>query len=278
MMTTINLKNPKTLVMGILNRTPDSFSDGGSYLDLTLAVERALQIESQGADILDIGGESTRPGSASVSEEEEVKRVIPLIERLQGKLQIPISVDTTKSKVARLAIETGASLINDISAFHFDPELLNVAAQCDVPLVIMHMQGEPRTMQTQPVYKDVVREVTDFLKMTATQALSQGIKPENIILDPGIGFGKTIEHNLSLLSHLDVIVELGYPVLIGLSRKSFIGKLWNLQIEERLYPGLAANIIAAWKGAKIIRTHDVKETVQALRMADIIKSRGVVDC
>ena len=277
-MNTINLKDTKTLVMGILNRTPDSFSDGGSYVDICQAVDRALQIESEGADILDIGGESTRPGAAAVTEEDEIKRVIPVIEKLQEKLHIPISIDTTKSKVARLAIEAGASLINDISAFRFDPELLTVAAQYDVPLVIMHMQGEPRTMQTQPVYEDVVREVTDFLRTSAAHALSQGIKPANIILDPGIGFGKSVEHNLLLLSHLEMIVELGYPVLIGLSRKSFIGKLWDLPVEERLYPGLAANIIAAWKGAKIIRIHDIKETVQALRMADIIKSRGVVDC
>jgi dihydropteroate synthase len=267
----IDLTQPGTLVMGILNLTPDSFSDGGKYNALSTALERALEIESEGAHLLDIGGESTRPGSEAVSLEEELNRVIPVIENLQGKLSIPISVDTTKAEVARQALEAGASLINDISAFQYEPEIAEVTVRYDAWCCLMHMQGKPRTMQASPFYENVVEEVKSFLLAAAEKAMAAGVAKDKIILDPGIGFGKSVEHNFILQARLSELLELGYPILMGLSRKSFIGKSLNLPVEERMEASLAAAVVSAWNGAKIVRVHDVKETVRAIAMADKLR-------
>ncbi len=267
----IDLSQTGTLVMGILNVTPDSFSDGGKFDSRERAIERAIEIESEGAHLLDIGGESSRPGSEAVPLAEELRRVIPLIESLQGKLKIPISIDTTKSEVARQALEAGASLINDISAFHFEPEIAGVTARYGAWCCLMHMQGEPRTMQQNPEYGNVLEEVKDFLLEAARKAREAGIPKEKIILDPGIGFGKSLEHNLILQARLDELVSMGYPILMGVSRKSFIGKSLGLPVEERLAASIAAGVLAAWNGAKIVRVHDVKETVHAMGMVDRIR-------
>lgn len=253
------------VVMGVLNVTPDSFSDGGRYLQLTDALRRAEAMAAEGAAIIDVGGESTRPGAPPVSVQEELDRVLPVVERLARELPIPVSVDTSKPEVMREAARAGAGLINDVRALRL-PGALAVAAACDVPVCLMHMRGEPATMQREPDYADVVTEVYDFLAERIRRCADAGIARDRILVDPGFGFGKTLEHNLSLLRHLDRFVGLAAGLLVGISRKSMIGALLDAPIGERSSGSLAAAVIAAWRGARIIRAHDVRETVRALRV------------
>lgn len=253
------------VVMGVLNVTPDSFSDGGRYLQLTDALRRAEAIAAEGAAIIDVGGESTRPGAPPVSVQEELDRVLPVVERLARELPIPISVDTSKPEVMREAARAGAGLINDVRALRL-PGALEVAAACGVPVCLMHMRGEPATMQREPDYADVVTEVYGFLAERVRRCADAGISRDRILVDPGFGFGKTLEHNLSLLRHLDRFVGLAAGLLVGISRKSMIGALLDAPIGERLSGSLAAAVIAAWQGAHIIRAHEVQETVRALRV------------
>jgi len=257
-------------LMGILNTTPDSFSDGGLYANAQAAVDAGLRMVEEGADLIDVGGESTRPGAQPVSLEEELARTIPVIEALASR-GVTVSIDTFKPEVARQALASGAEVVNDITALS-SPEMARVCADSRCIVCLMHMQGEPRTMQANPAYSDVVREVREFLVNSATQAEAAGVSRDRIWIDPGIGFGKTLQHNLTLLAHLDRLVETGYPVLAGVSRKSFIGRLAAdgksaLPTEERLPGTLAAQVLAQAKGARIIRAHDVKEARQAIEVA-----------
>ncbi|MFN4033998.1 MAG: dihydropteroate synthase [Fimbriimonadales bacterium] len=260
----------RTLVMGVLNATPDSFYDGGRYTALDAALARAEQMLADGADILDIGGESTRPGATPVPEAEEMRRVVPLIEAIAARFpNAVLSVDTTKSRVAQRALQAGACIINDISGATFDSRMLEVAAQSGAQVVLMHIQGVPQTMQQNPTYHDVVAEVRDALAAHAQRAIDAGVPPSHIWLDPGIGFGKTVQHNLELLRGLPQLRALGYPILIGTSRKSFIGHiLGGLPPDERLEGTLATLALAVAWGADIVRVHDVKEAVRAVRVAD----------
>ncbi len=253
------------VVMGVLNVTPDSFSDGGRYLKLDDARRRAEAMAAEGAAIIDIGGESTRPGAAAVSIQEELDRVLPLVERLSGALAVPISVDTSKPELMRAAVAAGAGLINDVRALRA-PGALEAAAAAGVPVCLMHMRGEPGDMQHAPRYDEVVTEVRDFLAERLRLCEAAGIPRERILVDPGFGFGKSLAHNLSLLRHLDRFLDLAAGVLIGVSRKSMIGALLDAPAGERLSGSLAAAVIAAWQGARVIRAHDVRETVQALRV------------
>lgn len=261
----------KTRLMGILNVTPDSFSDGGVFFNHENAVSCGIKLEDDGADIIDIGGESTRPGAASVPFKEEVRRVIPVIEALARRVKIPISVDTYKSGVARLAIEAGASLINDVSALRFDTEMVHIVSKFHVPVVLMHMLGNPGNMQANPVYDDVVTEVFNFLRDRIEYAADNGISKDKIIVDPGIGFGKSIAHNLLLIKQLDVFKNLGCRLLVGPSRKSFIGAVLNQAVEERLEGTAAVVAVAILKGADIIRVHDVREMRLIAKMVDAIE-------
>ncbi|MCC6543760.1 MAG: dihydropteroate synthase [Nitrospirae bacterium] len=261
----------KTRLMGILNVTPDSFSDGGLFFNHEKAVTRGIKLEDDGADIIDIGGESTRPGAASVPFEEEVRRVIPVIEALANRVKIPISVDTYKSGVARLALEAGASIINDVSALRFDAEMVHVASKHHVPVVLMHMLGNPGNMQTNPVYDDVVNDVFNFLSERVAYATNNGISKDKIIVDPGICFGKSLAHNLLLIKRLDIFKNLGCRLLVGPSRKSFIGTVLNQAIEGRLEGTAAVVAVAIMKGADIIRVHDVKEMRQVVEMVNAIE-------
>lgn len=266
----INLSG-RSAVMGVLNVTPDSFFDGGRHFDLSKAIAAGVVMASSGADIIDIGGESTRPGAQTVSETDELARVLPVIQGLRKEVSLPISIDTCKSAVARAALDAGADIINDISALRFDPSMIGLAAREKVPVILMHMQGTPQTMQKGPQYTDVVREVRDFLAAQLYQAMDAGLASESVVLDPGIGFGKTLDHNLQLLRGLPVLAALGQPLLVGVSRKAFIGKLLNLTAGERLEGSLAAAVVAALNGANILRVHDVAETSRALRIADAIR-------
>lgn len=261
----------RTLVMGILNVTPDSFSDGGLFNDLDAAAERALEIERQGADILDIGGESTRPGSEGVSAGEEMRRVIPVLEKLRGRLKIPISIDTSKSEVAEAAAYQGAELINDVTGLRADPRLAEIAAKRKLPLILMHMRGEPRTMQKMPFARDVMRDVRAGLKKSVAVARRAGVPKSQTVLDPGIGFGKSLEQNFELLARLPEFARLGFPLLLGPSRKNFVGKvLGGVPQNERVW-GTAATIVASiFGGAHIVRVHDVAQMVQVTRIADAI--------
>jgi dihydropteroate synthase len=264
----------RTLVMGVLNLTPDSFYDGGRYTSLERALARAEQMIADGADILDIGGESTRPGAEPVPLEEELRRTLPVIEALAARYDIAISIDTTKSEVARRALQAGAHIVNDISGMSFDPRMPEVVAEAGALVILMHIKGTPKTMQQNPTYDDVVREVCDTLAQHAERAQRAGIPKENIWLDPGIGFGKTLEHNLQLLRHLPTLKSLGYPVLVGTSRKSFIGQiLGGLPPEERLEGTLATLALAVAWGADVVRVHDVKEAVRAVKVADALVRR-----
>jgi len=247
----------RPILMGIVNVTPDSFSDGGLFFDPQAALDQALQLAAAGADILDIGGESTRPFAEPVSVDEELQRVIPLIQAIRRHSDIPISIDTYKAAVAQAALAAGANLINDISALRFDPQMVHVAAGAAVPVVLMHMQGQPRTMQLAPHYDDVVGEVKAFLAERRDFALAQGIPLKNIILDVGIGFGKNLTHNLELLRRLDEFHDLGCPLLLGVSRKAFIGKLLNAPVTERDIGTLGAIAVGLTRGVQIIRTHNV---------------------
>ncbi|MFC2171552.1 dihydropteroate synthase [Acidobacteriota bacterium] len=260
--------------MGILNATPDSFSDGGLYSNCDDAVRRALEMEEDGADIIDVGGESTRPGAASQSAEEELGRVIPVIEGLRKRSSIPVTIDTTKARVAAEALDAGADGINDISGFTFDPDMTGLAAKRDCPVVVMHIKGTPRTMQREPVYDDVVEDIRTFLKERAAALMNAGLDRGRIIIDPGIGFGKTVEHNLILIARLGRFKDLGFPVLVGASRKSFIGKLLDLPTGERLEGSLASAAISAWNGADILRVHDVKQTYRTLQIVGSFKKHA----
>lgn len=255
----------RTLVMGVINATPDSFSDGGQFLSVDAALEQARRLIAQRADILDIGGESTRPGSDPVESSEEHARVLPLIEAIRRESSIAISIDTRKPEVARAAVAAGANCWNDVSALTFTPESMATAVALDVPVVLMHAQGDPKTMQQDPQYRDVTGEVLNFLVGRIGQAIQAGMKLSNIIVDPGIGFGKTLAHNLTLLQDMPRFVALGRPVLVGASRKRFIAALdQGAAVEDRLGGSIAAALYAAQQGAQILRVHDVAETRQAL--------------
>jgi dihydropteroate synthase len=259
-------------VMGILNVTPDSFSDGGRYIDRRAAVARAEEMLAEGADIIDVGGESTRPGAEPVSVEDEIDRVIPVIAAIVAETGAAVSVDTTKSQVARRALEAGAVIVNDVSALRFDPEMTGVLAASGAGLVLMHMLGEPRTMQANPSYTDVVSEVCGALLDWAARAQAAGVRRESIALDPGIGFGKRVEHNLMLLASIESLTRPGYPVVVGTSRKSFIGSVLGLQVEDRV-EGTAATV--AWAvahGAQVVRVHDVGQMSRIVRMVEAIRS------
>jgi dihydropteroate synthase len=265
-------------VMGVLNVTPDSFSDGGRFADLEAATLQARRLIIDGAAILDVGGESTRPGAEPVSEADEIERVIPLIRALRKESAIPISVDTMKPAVARAAVEAGATIWNDVTALRHSPDSLAVAAELGCEVVLMHMQGEPGTMQAEPHYGDVVEEVAAFLARRAAEAMAAGVAQDRIWLDPGVGFGKhMIRHNLPLLAGLPRIVALGFPVLLGVSRKSFIGALdENAAADQRLGGSIAAALAGASAGVAAVRAHDVRETVQALRIWEAIAQAGRV--
>jgi len=260
----LDLSRPQ--VMGILNVTPDSFSDGGKHQQLSQALRSAEQMLADGATILDIGGESTRPGAAEVSVEEELNRVVPLVSAVRSRFDCVISVDTSKAAVMSAAVQAGADIINDVRALQ-EPAALETAAALQVPVCIMHMQGAPRTMQQAPDYQDVVQQVYDYLLQRAVECQQAGIAAAQIILDPGFGFGKNLSHNYQLLAALDKFVQSGYPLLAGMSRKSMIGQLLDIPVSERLAGSLACATLAAYAGAQIIRVHDVKETVQAVRVA-----------
>jgi dihydropteroate synthase len=262
----------RTHIMGVINVTPDSFSDGGKFLDVHSAVDHGLRLEQEGADFLDVGGESTRPGSEPILIDEELKRVVPVIEELSQKIKIPISVDTYKSEVAKKALQAGAEIINDISGLRFDPKMIQVAQEFHCPVILMHIQGTPKNMQENPIYQDVVREVKDYFQERIRFAVSSGVDESRLILDPGIGFGKNFEHNLSLLNSLFLFKSLERPVLVGVSRKSFVGKILDLPVTERLEGSLAALAYSVWQGANIVRVHDVKESVRAARVIDRLKN------
>lgn len=266
----------RTHVMGILNVTPDSFSDGGKYVNPYDAVSRAVQMLEEGADIIDVGGESTRPkglygdGAKKISAQEEMDRVIPVIEKLRASADAVISIDTYKSAVAEEALRAGASIVNDISGLKFDPAIAKIVAQHNAVLVLMHIQGTPETMQVNPTYSDVVAEVKEELRQSIEKAKSAGV--ENIIVDPGIGFGKNLEHNLALLKHLSEFQELGYPIMIGTSRKGFIGTLLDLPVDQRIEGTAASVAVSIMNGAQIVRVHDVKEMKRVAVITDAIKN------
>jgi dihydropteroate synthase len=262
----------RTLVMGVLNVTPDSFSDGGLYFDKQLAIDRALQMVEEGADIIDIGGESTRPFSDPVPLEEELRRVIPVIEAIAPKVAVPISIDTYKAKVASEALQAGASIVNDISGLRFDPDLARVVSENGAGLILMHIKGTPKTMQLDPHYEDVILEIKEFLKESIKKAESEGVHPDSIVIDPGIGFGKKLNHNLEIFRRLRELEELGKPILVGPSRKSFIGEILGVPVSERLYGTLGAVAYCALKGVHIVRVHDVKAVRQVLDIIDAIES------
>jgi dihydropteroate synthase len=265
----------RTLVMGVLNITPDSFSDGGQFFSFDQAIVQAEQMISEGADIIDIGGESTRPGSEFVTIEEELRRVVPVIERLASKALVPISVDTTKAPVARAALHAGAEICNDISALRFDPLLADEVANANAGLVLMHSRGTPKTMQQLPPAEDILSEVIGSLRESIAVATQHGVAPESLAIDPGIGFGKTMAQNVELIAKLDQLVKefAGFPLLIGTSRKSFIGKLLNsAPTDQRLHGTIATVAAAVLAGAHIVRVHDVQATVEALRVIDAVKS------
>ena len=256
------------VVMGIVNVTPDSFSDGGRYLDVGAAIEHGVDLESQGAAILDVGGESTRPGARPVSEEEELRRVVPVIDGLRAAGaeggRVRISIDTSKAAVAQAALEAGATIVNDVTALRGDPEMVDVVAQAGAECCLMHMLGEPRTMQENPHYGEVVSDVKAFLEARMAFAVAHGVAEDRILLDPGIGFGKTDVHNLELLGRLHELTELGRPIVIGTSRKSFLGRLTGRPVQDRLAATIATNVIAYERGARIFRVHDVRPVQDAL--------------
>ena len=265
------------LVMGIVNVTPDSFSDGGKFLDADAAVAHALELAAQGAEILDIGGESTRPNAEPVNEAEELRRVIPVIEKLAAKIKIPLSIDTMKPAVARAALAAGASIVNDVAANRNDDAMWKVVSEFRAGYICMHAQGSPTTMQKNPAYKNVVCEVGEFFSERLVKLNACGVSSDQVIFDPGIGFGKTLEHNLQLLAGLRSFTNLRRPLLLGVSRKSFIGKLFGAEVENRLPASLACATLAVASGAQIIRAHDVAETIQAVRMAEAILKKTNVD-
>lgn len=263
-------------MMGILNVTPDSFFDGNRYYDEGKAVQRGLVMIDEGADIIDIGGESTRPGASVVTLEEEKRRVIPVVEHLCGRMKqegragCAVSIDTSKAEVARLAIDAGAVIINDVSALTADPRMAEVARECGAGVILMHMQGGPRTMQDSPRYGDVVAEVSKYLTSRISELTGMGLDIEQLAVDPGIGFGKTLQHNLDILRQLDKLRSCGRPVVVGLSRKSFLGKLTGREADQRLIPGIAALSYCIAKGADVVRVHDVRDSVDAVKVVSSI--------
>ena len=267
---------PDPVLVGVLNVTPDSFSDGWDFLDPGRAAARAATMLDEGAHVIDVGGESTRPGSDPVSPAEEARRVVPVVQEIMAERQNAIvSIDTYRAGTAEAALEAGARVVNDVTALRGDPRLADVVAGAGCPVVLMHMLGEPKTMQRDPRYDDVVREVRAFLAARAERAIAAGVEEENVILDPGIGFGKTLEHNLALLNDLDSIVELGFPVLVGASRKSFIGRITGVEeAKDRLFGTVAANVIAYERGATLFRVHDVRANREALAVARAVLNAG----
>lgn len=261
----------RTLIMGVLNVTPDSFSDGGRYTDPAAAVAHALAMAEAGADLLDIGGESTRPGAAAVPEDEEIARVRPVIAALRDRTAALLSVDTSKAGVAHAALEAGAHLVNDVTALTGDPAMPDVVRACGAGAILMHMQGTPRTMQQDPHYDDVATEVADCLARRVEELTARGLARETLAVDPGIGFGKTVAHNLELLRRLDLLVALGRPVVVGVSRKSFLGQLTGRAVGDRLAATLGAGAAAIWRGAHLLRVHDVKESCDLARVVDMLK-------
>lgn len=264
----------RTHLMGVLNVTPDSFSDGGRFLKLEEAVKQGLKLSEEGADIIDIGGESTKPGSEPVPMEEELRRVLPVIEELAKRVDLPISIDTYKSRVAKEALDSGASMVNDISGLRFDPEMKKVVAKYDVPVVLMHIQGTPRNMQENPHYDNLIQEIKTYLSESIKIAREAGIDEDKIIIDPGIGFGKTLNDNLKILKNLVEFKSLGRPIMIGVSRKSIIGKILDLPTDERLEGSLASMAVAIISGANILRVHDVKESKRVAKLVDAILMSG----
>jgi dihydropteroate synthase len=265
----------RTHVMGILNVTPDSFSDGGQFFRRERAIEQGLAMAQDGADVIDVGGESTRPYSERITKEEELDRVIPVIEGLKKELRIPISVDTLKAEVAREALRAGASMVNDISALRFDPGMTAVVAEANIPVILMHMMGTPDTMQDKPVYTNVIQEIIDFLEAAVDRAVQGGIRREMVIVDPGIGFGKTFDHNLEIIRELGRFRCLGRPVVVGSSRKAFIGHILNRPADERDTGTMATVAAAVMNGAHMVRVHDVRRAVETVRVIDAVK-RGKV--
>lgn len=263
-----------TLIMGILNVTPDSFSDGGLFSDVEIAVEHAERMVSEGAHIIDVGGESSRPGADPVSTEVEMDRVLPVIEQLAKRIEVPISIDTYKSSVARRALDVGACIVNDITALQGDPHMASVAAKADVPVVLMHMRGTPENMQSDPRYDSLISEIISFLETRIQVAIDAGISPERIIIDPGIGFGKTVAHNLEIIRRLGEFKSLEKPILMGTSRKSFIGKVLGTSSDSRLEGTAATVAVSIVNGADIVRVHNVKEMARVARMADAIVQKG----
>ena len=267
----IREENSATLIMGILNVTPDSFSDGGMYYNATQAIEFALQMEEEGADIIDVGGESTRPGAKTVELQKECDRILPVIEGIRTKSDILISIDTYKSEVARKSIATGAGMVNDISGMTFDPNMVDVIKDSGLPVVIMHIKGTPKNMQKKPYYEDLMQELTEYFEERKKFARAKGILDQQIILDPGIGFGKRLQDNFQLLRELKKIVDMGFPVLIGPSKKSFIGLTLDLPVDQRLEGTAAAVTTGILKGARIVRVHDVKEMKRVALITDSIR-------
>ncbi len=266
------ISGPDPVLVGILNVTPDSFSDGGEFFGIEPAVARAEKMLDEGAQIVDVGGESTRPGSNPVSSEEELRRVIPVVQGiLEARPETVISIDTYRASTAEAVLNAGARVVNDVTALGGDPKMAGLVAERGCPVVLMHMLGEPKSMQKEPRYEDVVREVRDFLAGRAERALAAGVEEENIILDPGIGFGKTLRHNLELLNSLDVFVELGFPVLVGASRKSFLGKITGSDARGRLFGTVATSVMAYERGATLFRVHDVRANKEALAVAVAVR-------
>lgn len=267
----------RTHVMGVLNVTPDSFSDGGLFLEREKAIEHGIAMAKEGADIIDIGGESTRPFSKPISSDEEIDRVVPVISALAREIKIPISIDTWKGSVAREALKAGASMVNDITALRRDPAIASVAAESGVPVILMHMKGTPEDMQKNPVYDDVIGEIKQFLADAAKKAVEAGIPEDLIVIDPGIGFGKTFDHNLQIMKELPSFLSLGLPLLIGTSNKSFIGEVLGKKVDERVIGTMATVAVAAMHGAHVVRVHNVKEALETVRMVDAIKRGRVKD-
>ena len=271
-----SLDLPLPCIMGVVNVTPDSFSDGGHFLAADAALEQSLALVREGAAIVDIGGESTRPGSDPVEPDEELRRVVPVVEALAERVGVPISVDTTKAEVARRALAAGAAIVNDVTALRGDPDMAGVVAEAGCPVCLMHMQGQPKTMQEEPRYEDVVLEVLEFLEERLAFALAQGVREEQILLDPGIGFGKTVEHNLTLLRHLDRFVALGRPIVLGASRKRFLGAILGAEPDQRSIGTVATTVLGVTAGVHIFRVHDVRPNFEALRVALAVREGAPV--
>lgn len=262
----------RTLIMGVLNVTPDSFSDGGKFYDPIRAIQHGVKLTRDGADIIDVGGGSTRPGSDPIPVNEELKRVMPVIEALTQEIDVPISIDTYRAEVAAGALDAGASIVNDVSALRFDDEMVELVADREAPVILMHMKGRPKDMQENPSYEDLLAEIQAFFQERIDFAQERGVEPEKIVLDPGIGFGKTVDHNLLILKHLSHFRSLGKPILLGTSRKSFIGHVLHAEVDQREEGTAATVAVGVWNGAQIVRVHDVARIAPVVRMTDAILS------